>query len=143
LGNTMSVDEWLRSEETGDVLFALAPVIGRDDLVRVTPWLRTVGLFTALALELPRTVIAKVRPAAGLAPLLRLAHLEFQPGSVIALDGLYRQVGERASTANPTASTGDPAATVILFAVARGDVRRVTDFGVDPSSLEVIKKTLQ
>lgn len=43
---------------------------------------------------------------------------------MIALDELYRQIGEYASTADHVADA------VIVYAVARGDMRRVQDFGV-------------
>jgi hypothetical protein len=117
----MSVDEWLKAGETCEVLFELSAVDGRDDLVRLTPWLRAVGPLAALALELPRAAIAAVRPAAeGMASHVRLAHLEFRPGSAIALDELYRQVGTRLRAAGPGG--------VVFYAGGRSDMRRVYDF---------------
>jgi hypothetical protein len=119
---TVSVDEWLTSDRSSDVLFALAPVAGRDDLVQVTPWLRGVGPLAMLALELPKAVIAGVRPAAeGTARAPRLAYLDFRSGSEIALDELYRQIAQRP--------------------VAKGDQRRVEDFFVIvPDGLVNIKR---
>src|SRR5262249_23910702 len=121
VSRTVSIDEWLKADEISPIVFELSTVAGRDDLVRVTPWLRAVVPLAALSLDLPRTAIAGVRPATeGMASHARLVHLEFRPESAISLDQLYHQIGGRISVAGPV--------TALLYAVARGDIRLVRDF---------------
>ena len=98
MGTTYTVDEWLNLELKPELLFELAAITGRDDLVRVTPWHRALGPLAFLSLDLPKAAIAAVRPATYSASPARLVDLDFRPDSMISLQELYSKLR------NPVAS---------------------------------------
>jgi hypothetical protein len=91
----MAVDQLLAQQEQAKPLATIAPVEGKPDLVKVTPWLESTGCFCASALVLPKAVIASVSLTGEThhccGKSLRVVEVTFAKGAQVAVADVFAQ----------------------------------------------------
>jgi hypothetical protein len=93
---SLSLDEFLKSQKTVTFLATIEEVIDHHDLIKVTPWTPGAGCLCHAALEVPRDAIESVKPTDDThyccGKVLRVGEVRFKPGTKVDLEKVFAQV---------------------------------------------------
>jgi hypothetical protein len=97
----MTVDQLLAKQNEVKPLATIEPVEGKPDLVKVTPWLQSIGCLCTSALVFPKAVIASVNPTGKThhccGKSLQIVEVTFGKGAQVSVADVFAQAASSAT----------------------------------------------
>jgi hypothetical protein len=94
----MTVDQFLATQN--EPLATIESIDGKPDLVKVTPWLESVGCLCTLSLVFPKNVIASINPTGGIhhccGKRLLIVKVTFEKDAQVAVADVFAQAASSA-----------------------------------------------